>query len=114
MSACEAVAASLAGETLDPSSRVVIYLVNPSSSRLSATFDLSRCFHHLITTYRTLVTKAGGRPDNSDHIVMQLVPLEHVFKSSTYTMQGFKDIAFSVYRQCRVPSQKQVRHSYAI
>lgn len=84
---------------------IVIYIVNPSNT-MSSHFDLSRCYHKLMVAYHaaSMGISTHSLQERRARLVMQLVPIEHIIRSSSafggYTKFGLKDIAFSVYSKC--------------
>lgn len=83
----------------------VIYMVNPGP-HMSSYLDMCKCFYKLKESYNQALRK-----NNHCQLVLQLVPIEHVLRSSTfggYAMWGMKDIAFSVYTKCFTTVAKKV------
>lgn len=85
----------------------VIYIINPGP-HISSYLDLCRCFYKLQEAYEQTPH------NNHAQLVLQLVPIEHVLRSSTfggYLMWGMKDVAFSVYSKCFTYVTKKVHVS---
>ncbi|KAI8149233.1 mediator complex subunit 13 C-terminal-domain-containing protein [Fennellomyces sp. T-0311] len=98
---CQNLGSALGGAMVE-NMHIVIYIVNPTHD-LSSNLELSRCFHKLMIAYHAASMGMSTRQERRARIVFQLVPLEHVLRSSTfggYTNFGLKDIAFSVYSKC--------------
>ncbi|KAF7725867.1 mediator of RNA polymerase II transcription subunit 13 [Apophysomyces ossiformis] len=103
MAACRELGKKLASYVTD-NVVPVIYIINPVSA-LSSHLDLSACFEALMATYMSNMPASSWKPKP----VMQLVPAEHVVRSSAfagYTKFGLKSIAFSVYSKCQTLTSK--------
>jgi hypothetical protein len=112
---CENLGRFLAGEDHSNSQNLfytVIYMVNPGP-HMSSYLDMCRCFYRLKEEYN----KISGEGNQSNRIVLQLIPIDHILRSSAfggYTMMGMKDIVFSVYTKCLSVISRKVNKAYSI
>ncbi|KAI8142064.1 mediator complex subunit 13 C-terminal-domain-containing protein [Fennellomyces sp. T-0311] len=111
MAACENLGLALARTDIMAQERgisnIVIYLMNPSN-QLSSNLDLSRCFRRLLTAYTSTTRHHQPREFSTNRFVMQIVPLDHALQlGNTCTMLTLKDIAFSIYSQCRTIKSRE-------
>ncbi|KAI8096464.1 mediator complex subunit 13 C-terminal-domain-containing protein [Halteromyces radiatus] len=115
MATCEQLGTSLGG-VMAENVYIVIYMVNPYP-HLSSHLDLSKCYDRLMNAFEqarlqhtntsiisgTTATSRLPSEKTRARLVMQLVPIEHIVRCTdfgSYTKNGLKEIAFSVYSKC--------------